>query len=311
MTNGERSGMDPEDPGYDGEYIEDEASVDTQIMKYDPHLLEKLEVTHLAAKKAIEMIDDLVKTSLRMTKSRHWYDYEGKPYLKESGVMIVKRGLPVEIEPLGEVKWETFDDDRGPYYVGSRDFKASWTNGMFGSVTVTGTASSRDALVGRKGGEDVPIQEIDRTKVMRKLDTNGRRRALMRLLGVDDISWKEFEELTGVKRDELEKVSYAGAGADKTEGWSEEQKDKGEKMRAWILEMHGNNAQTAQQYLEDLTTWTPRGKSEPVKGKRTVKALTGKQIDIHFKKVKNDFDSFQRGQDRGGKETGERKDLFD
>jgi len=282
-----------------------------EMVQYDPHILERLEITHKAALRAIEMIDELVKTSLRMTRERHWYDYEGRPYLKEQGVMIVKRGLPVEIKPTGPMKFQTFEDEKGAYYIASLPVRASWTNGMFGSVEAIGTASSRDPLVFKKRGEEVPLAEIDRTKVMRKADSNGRRRALCRLLGIDDMSWDDFEALTGVKRDSLERIEYGGEGSDKSRHWKKEEQEKADKMRSMILEMTGGNAQRAQEYLEALTTWTPRGKSEPVKGKRQIKELSGKQIEINFGKVEKDYASFMKGQDRKAAEEAKKDGLFE
>jgi len=282
--------------------------------QYEPGLLERLAETHKAALKAIEIIDDMVKTSLRLTAASHWYNHSGKPYLKEGGVMLVKRALPVMIEPVPYPDGMTFqcldyDDEKGPYCIYLMSFRASWTNGLFGSIVAEGTASTRDPLFGRKNGEDVPLQEVDRGKVMKKCGTNGRRNALMRLLGIQDMTWAQFTELTGLKEDDIEKVDFGGKTADRSKDDDDATAALRKEMREKIVDMCQGDNRACADYLEKLTTFTPRGKSEPVKGKRSIEALTKRQVEINVGKVRSDHAKFTAAQKQGADEQQESGDT--
>ncbi|MCP4599205.1 MAG: hypothetical protein GY847_01485 [Proteobacteria bacterium] len=279
----------------------------TAIVAYDPGLLQRMEITRTASIRAIEICDDMVKAAIRMTGRQHWYNHSDKPYPKESGVNLIKRALPVELEMFFDPKTQRslfcddFEDANGPYYIYNCTVKASWTNGLFGSQTATGTASSRDPLFGRKAGAIIPLCEIDRQKVMKKAGTNGRRNALMRLLGIQDITWEIFETLTGLKKGDLETIDMGGATQDKSRDDDSETSEKRNKMRDMIVEMMAGDNMKAQDYLEKITTWQKKG-GEPVKGRRQISQLSAKQIMINYKKVEKDFLAYLAAQDSAATE---------
>lgn len=220
----------------------------------------------------IQFMDKAKVIALRITNDVDWVDLGGKPYLQEMGAQKIAGVFGIDFKDAS-VKKDVISDDKGTYVV----FTAKVTAVFKGrNVETEGTGSSRDAFFSRRAGEDLPLEEINLTNVQKKALSNAYGRAIKRIIGLNP-TWEEVK--SGIAGEVKAKVSYAGA-ATKTA----EKDDDRVAIGNMLLEITNGDKDSAADHIEEMTQFeTKEGKT--VKGKRSARALTDKQVPHVLKKV--------------------------
>jgi hypothetical protein len=224
--------------------------------------------------KAFEQIREM---ALKATNALDWIDQEGSPFLQGSGAEKVARRFGLKI---WNVRREKFSerDDQGEYYYFRYTSTVGWGTE---SVDAVGTCSSRDQFFGKRNGQWLPLAEVDITNIEKSAYTNCISNGVQRFLGIRNVTWEEVEKLTGVKREQVQKVEYAKG--QKSSQWTPEHHDMAKRIGNYLLAEADGNKDLAASALEKLTAF--KGKDGDVPGKRKLENLSGKQIEILFGKL--------------------------
>jgi len=245
-------------------------------------LTEQIQDVLDASMRMAELQRRIVETAVRITNHQDWTNLGGKPYLCEAGAMKAASVLPVEIYCIEKPTKTWADDETGRYYIYACEYGAKWKGGL-GAVTATGTASSRDKFFSMKNGERLPLSEIDETNLIKKCATNGRHNAIVRLLGLQNLTMDEVKDF-GIDVGQLKGTAYDGKKEQKEDENPEQAEKHREEIRRMLLEMNGGHADEASAHLEKLTSFTGRD-GKAVKGKNNVKYLSGKWLESTYGKV--------------------------
>jgi hypothetical protein len=231
----------------------------------------------------------IVEKAVQITSPRDWVDQSGHPYLTEAGGMKVASVLPVSIWCTEKPCKTWQDDDKGRFYIYQCEYGAAWKGGL-GSVTAIGTASSRDKLLGTVEGEDRPLSEIDETNILKKCGTNGRHNAIVRLLGLQNLSWEQVESW-GIDKSKVVSVERNGKRTKKDDKDPEKAEKYRSEIRRMIMEMNGNDPKMAEEHLQRVTSFAGSD-GNIVKGKRNVKHLSEKAAKVNYGKVKDEYEAW-------------------
>lgn len=230
------------------------------------------------AEKMVRYMDRLIKIAVSLTNRHDWVDQNGTPYLQETGSAKIARGFGMQIHDRRDLGREEYEDEKGKYYVWKVQMSATWQGS---TVTEIGVCSSRDKFFGVRGGNYLPLSEIDTTNMMKKAQTNCLNRLTKRTLGLS-FTWEEIEEASAgkIKRDAGPSVSYDhGKRGGNTD--NKETKERKAKLRKAILDMCGGDVASAREWLKSVTTFevtNPDGSKKTVEGKTEVDRLTEKQV---------------------------------
>jgi len=245
-------------------------------------LTEQIQDVLDASMRMAELQRRIVETAVRITNHQDWTNLGGKPYLCEAGAMKAASVLPVEIYCIEKPTKTWADDENGRYYIYACEYGAKWKGGL-GAVTATGTASSRDKFFSMKNGERLPLSEIDETNLIKKCATNGRHNAIVRLLGLQNLTMEEVKSF-GIDTAQLKGTAYDGKKEQKQDENPEQANSGRDEIWKLLMEMNNGDAKAAGDDLEKLTAWEKDGQAH--KGKRDVKWLTEKQVDWKLSEVK-------------------------
>ena len=155
---------------------------------------------------------NLAKAAVAMTRARHWVDMEGSPYLTASGAEWIAMGVGIPWQASRpEVYTEPDEEGR---MVTTYTVEVTATLGQTGqTVTVHGAASTRDPFLGDRF--DKQTGELRRAapkeNIIRKAESNGIRRAVIKLLGLGDVTWDMIESVLGPEvRQASKKAGFGG-----------------------------------------------------------------------------------------------------
>jgi hypothetical protein len=175
-------------------------------------------------------------------------------------------------------------DEQGEYYVIEVNGWAEMPG--FRRFEVFGFCSSRHKLFASTGKRDgagniiyKPMSEVSLPNVIQAAYTNFHANAIMRMLGLDNMSAEEMEGLLGGK---ISSVEYkSGKAAPQTD--EEKTEDSGKRRKLWAicLAMRGGVEDEAAKLLETVTAWEKDGKNYP--GVRDVAKLSGARLGYRLK----------------------------
>lgn len=199
------------------------------------------------------LLKDLRLGMLKSTTSAQWHDMDGKPYLKDGGIMAVAGAIGLRFG-APDTKREDGKDSKGSFTVFRTDLSAEWLGQSFYD---RGISSTRDPFFARKHQTDVPYEEIDLGDVEKKSITNARHRILVRALAIDGFTWEELFEVAGIKRP-AQSTRYKGAEQRKTTGGGAWTPGK-DQLQGMLLEMAGGDVEGAAERLLGFTANPDKG----------------------------------------------------
>lgn len=160
------------------------------------------------AEHRIASLQKIITVSLKVTNEQDWVDQQGKPYLQGSGAEKVGRLFGLSWKDIKTEKINS-SDEKGPFYYYR-------TEGVFmlkgESIVAIGTCSSKDQFFAKRGGEFLPISQVDETNIMKSSYTNCVVNGITRLLGLRNLTWDQLKA-AGLESDRVAKVEYAKGGA--------------------------------------------------------------------------------------------------
>jgi hypothetical protein len=244
---------------------------DRSIQGYRPQqsLTEQIQDVLAASMHLSKFQRQVVEAAVTVTNENDWNNLGGKPYLSEAGAMKAASVLPIEVFCIEKPCKTWADDDEGRFYLYMCEYGARWKGGL-GSVSATGTCSSRDKFFSMKDGERLPQSKIDETNLIKKCATNGRRNAIVRLLGLQNLTWEEVSGF-GIDQTKVSGTNYDG---------KRKQKDEG-------------NGEAAAAHLEQLTVFEGRD-GKHVKGRTNVKYLSEKQAVLVLGRLRTEYETWKK-----------------
>ena len=238
------------------------------------------------AEKFFEVQSRIRIVAIRLTNVNDWVNEDGKPFLQWTGASKIARGFGVCYDnPV--FSSERISDDKGEYIVYTCAANVQW-NGQ--TVPEIGTGSTRDAFFGKRGGEFLPLSEIDLNNVKKKALTNFLNRGLKSLLGLS-YTWEEIEQITEgkISRQLCTSVKHSkGTQGGKTD--SPETGKKREELWKMLKDICMNDEAMAKQELVKLTQYEYKGKQIP--GKDDINRVSEKQVDYLMPNIRKSHESF-------------------
>lgn len=163
------------------------------------------------AEHRVAQMQRLKDVALKATNAKDWVNQGGEPYMCAPGAEKVGRLFGVKVTGVTHQKIDT-KDEKGPFYF--YQYKGLFSlPGDVDSIEVVGTCSSKDQFFAKRGGELLPLSEIDETNIMKAAYTNMFQNGVTRLLGLRNVTWEQLEA-AGIKKSEAANVEYK-SGKDK------------------------------------------------------------------------------------------------
>lgn len=160
------------------------------------------------AEKRTQWVGEVLKRSLAILRTADIVSIEGVPYVSAKGAYRVARLFGVKISYGGKTPTQQVrKDNRGEYYIYTQCVVASLPNGIDSCETI-GTCSSRDKFFAFAHGVWKEQSEVDETDIILKCCTNGDRRSIVRLLGIDGVSWDELAQFAKIKQQDVQSFSF-------------------------------------------------------------------------------------------------------
>ena len=252
-----------------------------QAEPISPDITEQMISTAKRRRKFIEVVTE---EALRATTNRDWIDEEGTPYLMGSGADKVIRTFALSLWDV-ESKMIWTEDTEGRYYYFSVQGKVGFSKNEFGEYI--GTCSSRDAFFAKRGGEYLPLSQVDIGNIEKKAYTNFIVNACGRFLGLRGLTWEIVTKITGIKKKECDAVKYHTKKIER----DEETLSQEIRLRAYVLAINNENEKESADWLFKETTWEKGDKT--IAGKKNLKHLTVAQLAWLFKKHESDILDFE------------------
>ena len=256
-------------------------TTDVEVVDTTEHILKM-------AERRDGLIEKVKSLAIKATHAGDWVDQNGTPYLSGSGVEKVRARFALRLWDVKTQKHQE-SDEKGDYYYFVVEGKVGFNDSEF--IESTGTCSSRDQFFAKRGGQMIPMADVDITNIRKAAYTNFIVNGVTRFLGLRNLTWDQLKDL-GILKSGAAKVEYK-SGA-KASVWSQEQSDKAKRLGVWMLAIADGDRKVAEDALEKATAFTGKnGKNVP--GKRNIKNLSGKQIDILFDRNKKFIEEFEAG----------------
>jgi hypothetical protein len=221
----------------------------------------------------LELVSQMKGKALQYLKPEDVVDQGGKPYILESGsVGIIAKGFQIHITNIKGPFQTTVKHEGEPDEI-IFSYTADCSTEGLGSIVAQGVCSTRDGLLGTANGEAKGLNKVDFPSVMNKAMTNLRNTAVKHFMGLTNLTWKELEEHSGIKKDQCVKVEYYSK---QKRELSEEGKEIKEKIREMLKVTFESDKKKAMDYLEKMTTWEKDGKT--IKGKRNLDSISEAQL---------------------------------
>ena len=217
---------------------------------------------------------------------------EGKPYIKRNGWRMVAAGFNVNLELVKDNEGNVLhtrmegEDELGTYYVHTYTARASLPNGRYAECD--GACSSRDAFFSKSHGTRKPQSEIDEADIIATAQTVAYNRAISDLVGGAEVS---AEEMLG--KDNVSFTPTPTEPEPQPEGETPSPVIRKEEVQRaeigeMLLEMSGGDVEKGADMLEAATEWE-NDKGELVRGRRDIRQLTLKQMDVVHRNVEAEY----------------------
>jgi len=257
-----------------------EESAAVQVMPEVPALEgDSLLAIAQAAEQRVEAVNRIKKVALAVTNPHDWVDQQGRPYLQVSGAEKVARLFGISWR-INEPTLETEPDGHYSYI-----YSGEFTIGT-ATIQAIGSRSSRDKFFCQRKNRTLAPDEVDRQDVRKSAYTNCIGNGVTRLLGIRNLTWEEVEEYGSFKRGQASRVEY------QRQEMSEEAQDQRAEIRRMILELSGDDSDTAKEMLYGLTSFTAKD-GRFVAGKRLVTELSERQVPVTYGKVKKAYEQWK------------------
>lgn len=246
----------------------------------------------------------LIDLSLKITNAQDWINQQGKPYLTASGAEKIGRLWGVSVRNVRREKTMT-EDEKGSFYFYEYRGTFELGNGV-DLIEAVGTCSQKDEFFAMAYGELKPLSEIEETNILKSAYSNMMVNGITRLLGLRNLTMDQLKG-AGIDVGKITRVEYeVGAkGGSKESEWSESERAKAKEIGNELMAQYNGDAEAAAVKLELLTAFTAKD-GKAVKGRRSIKKLSGKQINILYEKV------FPKEKTNGnGNDKGDPYDAFD
>ena len=238
------------------------------------------------AERRNDLFEKVKTIALKSTNVRDWIDQNGNPFLQGSGAEKVMRTFGLRV---WDVKSERFnvEDEKGSYYYFRYSAKVGFSEREY--IEAVGTCSSRDQFFAIRNGQLLPMAEVDITNIEKSAYTNCISNGVKRFLGIRSVTWEEIESIVGVRRDQVQRVEYQKG--QKSSLWTAEHQVMAKRIGNFLLAEADGNKEMASSRLEKLTAF--KGKEGDVPGKRELKHLSGRQVEILFSKLQKSIVEFE------------------
>jgi len=160
------------------------------------------------------------------------------------------------------------------------------------SMPIMGVRSSDDKFFSMKKGEKIPIESMNEGDILKASQTNMLSRGLKQFLGFGSVDEEYLDKYFKDNNWEPRTVGYvrgAKGGDTRTVQDKESQVNdakKRDEIRAWCLEMGGQDADEASRILKQLTAFGDFG------GFDKPDRISGKSLNINYKKVKEEYEKW-------------------
>lgn len=215
----------------------------------------------------------------------------GEPYIIDSGCQMIARGFDVSLTNIKLLNQLTIKYPDGPDAIIFSYSGLSFIPHL-GETEVTGACSTRDKLLGTKGGEPKALKDIDIPSVMKKAETNLRRRAVTKPLGLDNVTWKELKQFAGITKDMVVKVEYGGKSGIEKKELTDNDKTRLQDIKKWTAEIFEGNKGKAKDYYIELTAF------DNYAGQQDPNRWSTKQIKVIHPKIEKRYKEFSAGRDQ-------------
>lgn len=242
------------------------------------------------AEKQVEFVKRIKNIALSVTNERDWSDQDGQPYLESMGCMKVRGLFGVDLFDQKRTM-DKMDDEKGKYVLVTITGKA-----RFGGKVVEdiGTCSTRDSFFGKAKGVAKALEDVDMENIIKKAVTNLQNRLLKKALGLG-FTWEDLSSAKlNVDKIKAERSVQRGAGRTMPQA-TDQEKQRQEEIRKWVLEMSGGDTAVAGNALEEMTRF-PGSKGETVPGVKSVTQLTATRLNINHSKIKAVYDAWVKSQ---------------
>ncbi len=264
-----------------------------------PQTREEMEAMLKRAELAIEFQRSFLILALKLTNENDWCYLGKKFFLESSGTKKVAQAFGVFVEHGEPVSINRLKDDKGEYVVVSVPMVAYWQGSKASDV---GICSTRDKLFGTVSGGLKPLSEVNIVNVHLKAQTGATRRVINAVLGLNPTEQDMIDAGLDLQKIRDERgVSY-GSGTKGGNVDSKELKERKAKTGKKMLEMYGTE-KVAADALENMTEFET-GDGKKVKGKRTLRTVTEKQLFYVERDVNEAHVEFTKAQKEAG-EKGE------
>lgn len=241
------------------------AKIESDLATMQAHAAATLQRSQLMVDFQMNM-RKMIATNVRQS---HWVRFGDKIRPDGSECLRLRMLFGVDIG-IDDMRRDDYEDDGGKYYVYHTSGKAS-----LGPITVPcfGSASSRTKFFAKAHGEYVDPRDINPSFISKMAWMDCFKNGIRILFGLD-LDPEEIQNISG--RDVADR-SKDFTPKDNTKDDDQDTSEQRAMVRTFILELSGGNKADASFFLEALTTFTTKD-GKAVKGKKTVDALTAKQV---------------------------------
>lgn len=253
-------------------------------------------------------ITEIKSKVLKYTKPNDWTNQSGKPFLNADACLEISQPYGIEIYDAKHEPMETIVHSEGPPELVFSISAYVSIHGL-GSCPALGSCSTRDDLLGKKGGKYKELHEINIPSVKKKAHTNMIGNAIRHILKLNNLSWDEWESLTGLKKEDLSSVNRHGQKDESTE-LSKDASEKLAEIRKMLSYYFAGDSQAAKAWLLKTTSFTVEdketGEKKLISGKQDPAKLSEKQIiKIVYPKLKKEYDEMIRAESVGNESQGQ------
>lgn len=236
------------------------------------------------AEKGAGLARRITLASVKITHEMDWSNYDGEPYLDDQGTdkLAMLWGVTIYCDGIFEDRRE---DDKGRYII----YTARGRGERQGrEVEVIGTATTRNPFYSRAKGKDVPLEDIDLTRVKKHSYSNMHQHAVKRLIGLRAITWSDLEAVLGKEAvDRIKGRAVGHAGSDRSQGDTSSEAEVRQGLKVGVLILAGGDPELATKLLMEATSF--KGKEgNLVAGKRRVEELSPKAAEVTYGKIRED-----------------------
>lgn len=225
--------------------------------------------------KSVEAFNRIKTIAIRLTNELDWVDMGGRPYLLESGAQKIAKAFGVEVFDVA-LEQQRIKDEKGEYTVFLARGKAR-SKTLNSYVEDIGTCSQRDKFFAMRGGELVPVEDVDITMIMKKAVANLYGRLIKRVVGFGNVTW---EELRAGNVKPAAKVEYKKRVSEKAKAIGD-----------MLLEMAGGDKDAASALLQEYSRFKDKDGKEHCA--RSIADLSDAWAEKLLPKIQKVYTEFQ------------------